>query len=60
MKKKHRENKNLFAPSNMMNVGHRRSIRLLKRITVDRPIGDENKNITKKKPREKEKYYNCF
>jgi hypothetical protein len=26
-----------------MNVGHRRSIRLLKRTTVGRTIGDENK-----------------
>jgi hypothetical protein len=32
----------LFATANMKNVGHRRSIRLLKRTTVDRTIGDEN------------------
>jgi hypothetical protein len=35
----------------MMNVGHRRSIRLLKRITVDRTIGDENNRKENEKRR---------
>jgi hypothetical protein len=37
----------------MMNVGHRRSIRLLKRITVDRTIGNENNRREKKKKKKK-------